>query len=124
MNQVVKNCLVFGASVCAGVLLSKGIKKVSKEVRKMTKETFDNCQKLGEVVLETPEKRNKVGELIVAAGVGVALIGVAVTDHRPKKLTAQEKNNIRTNIQCAGAIIFAAGVLLPKWTDIEKKGEE
>lgn len=123
MNKVVKSCLVFGASVCVGVLLSKGIRKISKEACRMTKETFDKCQKLGEVVLETPEKRNKIGEIIVATGIGVSLIGLGITDHRPKKLTALEKNNIRVSIQSAGLIIFAAGVLLPKCTDVKEKEE-
>ena len=119
MNQVVKNCLVFGASVCAGVLLSKGIRKVSKEVRKMTKETFDNCRELGEVVMETAEKRNKAGEIImgvgVAAGIGLFTLGLCISDHRPGNLTAQERNNIRAYIKSFGWILVAAGYFLPSY---------
>ena len=99
-----------------------------KGVKKIMNMSIDKCREVAVDVMKTEESRNKSGDMVIACGLGIALIGLAISDHRLHKPTAKEMNSIRYFINRTGWILVVSSWVLPRYiintTTIENKEEE
>ena len=100
----------------------------TKGVKKIMSMSIDKCREVAVDVMKTEESRNKSGDMMIACGLGIALIGLAISDHRPHKPTEREMNSIRYFINRTGWILVVSSWVLPHYiintTEIENKEEE
>ena len=93
------------------------MKIIKKGVGSIMSKVINEGKEIVEVVMETPETRNKTGEVLVGLGIGIAILGVCVSDHNPFKITSEKYNWIRFGLNKCGWIFVAASYILPYWDD-------
>lgn len=105
-------------------VFKKTIKKIintfSKGVKRIMKLTIEQSKDIVEKVMETTEKRNKTGEVIIGLGVGLGVLGWCISDHSFHRLTPQNMNSIKLFVNKLGWILVCSSWILPQYI-IEKE---
>lgn len=97
-------------------VIKKVVNFISRGVKNIMDKVFDESKEIVEAVMENSDSRNKTGEIIMGLGVGIAVLGFCVSDHRPHKITWREMNKIRYFVNRCGWIFVAASWILPHYT--------
>ena len=93
------------------------MKIIKKGVGSIMSKVLNEGKEIVEVVMETPETRNKTGEVLVGLGIGMAILGICISDHNPFEITPEKYNWIRFGLNKCGWIFVAASYILPYWDD-------